>query len=182
VGDGHGPRVASSDVPGLMHRSREMATDPRIAVPDAPGLTRGSSAAESILISSSRFNPVHDLQSGASVPGPSSSSIDSFARHGTRLQHGISKPKVCTDGTVRYSLFSASGEPQHHNEAMCDERWKKAMDNKFDALFKKESWHLVPPKAGGNIIDCKWVYKIKRKFDGSIDRYKARLVAKWFKQ
>ena len=38
-------------------------------------------------------------------------------------------------------------------------------------------------KAGcHNVIDCKWIYKIKRKSDGSIDRYKARLVAKGFKQ
>jgi hypothetical protein len=35
---------------------------------------------------------------------------------------------------------------------------------------------------GANIIDCRWVYKIKRKSDGTVDRYKARLVAKGFKQ
>jgi hypothetical protein len=32
---------------------------------------------------------------------------------------------------------------------------------------------LVPLKEGANIIDCKWVYKVKRKYDGSIDRFKA---------
>lgn len=50
------------------------------------------------------------------------------------------------------------------------------------ALMKNKTWHLVPPKKGINIIDCKWVYKVKRKSYGSLDRYKARLVAKGFKQ
>ena len=43
-------------------------------------------------------------------------------------------------------------------------------------------WHLIPPHPGLNVIDCKWVFKIKQKPDGSIDRYKACLVAKGFKQ
>jgi hypothetical protein len=35
---------------------------------------------------------------------------------------------------------------------------------------------------GRDVIGCKWVYKIKRKFDGSLDRYKDYLVAKGYKQ
>jgi histone deacetylase 1/2 len=56
------------------------------------------------------------------------------------------------------------------------------MDAKYTALMKNNTWHLVPSQKGRNIIDCKWVYKIKRKLDGSLDMYKARLVAKGFKQ
>jgi hypothetical protein len=41
---------------------------------------------------------------------------------------------------------------------------------------------LFHRKKGQNLIDCKWVWKIKRKADGSIDRYKGRLVAKGYKQ
>ncbi|KAK1653765.1 hypothetical protein QYE76_071570 [Lolium multiflorum] len=63
-----------------------------------------------------------------------------------------------------------------------DTRWKTAMDEEYLALMKNATWHLVPATHGQNIIDCKWVYKIKRKADGTIDRYKARLVAKGFKQ
>jgi hypothetical protein len=42
------------------------------------------------------------------------------------------------------------------------------MDVEYDALIKNKTWHHVPQK-GRNIIDCKWVYKIKRKVDGSLD-------------
>ena len=48
--------------------------------------------------------------------------------------------------------------------------------------MRNKTWHLVPNRKGKNIIDCKWVYRIKKKADGSIDRYKSRLVAKDFKQ
>jgi hypothetical protein len=56
------------------------------------------------------------------------------------------------------------------------------MNNEIQALHRNKTWHLIPPPQGKNLIDCKWVYKVKRKSDGSIDRHKARLVAKGFKQ
>jgi hypothetical protein len=56
------------------------------------------------------------------------------------------------------------------------------METEYSALMRNNTWHLVPPAPGQNLIDCKWVYKVKRKVDGPIDHYKARLVAKGFKQ
>jgi hypothetical protein len=104
----------------------------------------------------------------SSVPLPAAP-----VRPSTRLQHGIRKPKVYTDGTIRYGLLTFSGEPNHLDEALSDSRWKSAMDQEYNALLKNNTWHLVPRKQGMNVIDCKWVYKIKKRADGSIDRYKA---------
>jgi histone deacetylase 1/2 len=56
------------------------------------------------------------------------------------------------------------------------------MEVEYSALINNKTWHLVPPQKGRNVIGCKWVYKIKRKSDGNLDRYKAHLVAKGFKQ
>jgi hypothetical protein len=52
----------------------------------------------------------------------------------------------------------------------------------YSTLQRNQTWELVPPKKGVNLIDSKWIYKVKRKVDGSVDRLKARLVAKEFKQ
>jgi histone deacetylase 1/2 len=101
----------------------------------------------------------------------------------TRLQQGIRKPKNYTAGTIRYGQLATTTEgPIDLQHALADRNWKHAMDVEFDALIKNKTWHLVPPKRCRNVIDCKWVYKIKRRSDEKIDRYKARLVAKGFKQ
>ncbi|WVZ82559.1 hypothetical protein U9M48_029813 [Paspalum notatum var. saurae] len=50
------------------------------------------------------------------------------------------------------------------------------MQQEYDALIRNKTWHLVPQPKGTHLIDCKWVFKIKKKADGSIDRYKARLL------
>lgn len=102
----------------------------------------------------------------------------------TQLQHGIHKPKTYTDGTVCWCMHSVSvpEEPATLDEAFGDKNWAAAMQSEHQALLRNNTWHLVPPPKGKNIIRCKWVYKVKRKADGTIDRYKARLVAKGFKQ
>ena len=56
------------------------------------------------------------------------------------------------------------------------------MEQEIHALQRNNTWRLVPPPSGVNIIDSKWVFKVKKYADGSIERYNARLVAKGFKQ
>ena len=56
--------------------------------------------------------------------------------------------------------------------------WCAAMDTDYDALQHNKTWHLVPSKPGLNIIDCKRIFELKRKADGTIDRHNARTVSK----
>ena len=79
-------------------------------------------------------------------------------------------------------MLSSTGEPCTLTGALDDSNWRKAMQEVYDALMINKTWHLVPPSSKKNLIDCKWVYRIKRRADGTVDRYKARLVAKGFKQ
>jgi hypothetical protein len=79
-------------------------------------------------------------------------------------------------------LLATTGEPKGYSKALEQKEWRDAMDEEYKALEENLTWHLVPRKEVKNVIDSKWVYKIKKKADGSVDRYKARLIAKGFKQ
>ncbi|KAK1660741.1 hypothetical protein QYE76_048900 [Lolium multiflorum] len=66
--------------------------------------------------------------------------------------------------------------------AMSIPHWRAAMELEYNALLRNETWTLVPPPSSVNVIDSKWVFKVKKHADGSIERYKARLVARGFRQ
>ena len=52
----------------------------------------------------------------------------------------------------------------------------------MESLIFNRTWKLVDLPPGCKTIGCKWVLRKKLKLDGSIDKFKARLVAKCFKQ
>lgn len=73
-------------------------------------------------------------------------------------------------------------EPKNFHEASKDENWVKAMKEEISALENNKTWKLVNLREGNRTIGCKWVYEIKYNSDGSLERYKARLLAKGYNQ
>jgi hypothetical protein len=65
---------------------------------------------------------------------------------------------------------------------LCIPHWHEAMEKEFSALQDNGTWNLVPLVPGMNLIDSKWVFKVKLHADGSIECYKARMVGKLFKK
>jgi hypothetical protein len=179
------PRVALLPVGSPVHVVHELERLPYDCA--SPHLDLSGSSTHQ-LNSSLPSLSVHEVQSRFDVEASRSfaaspvTAASMLPQQSTRLQNGITKPKVYTDSTVWYSMLAASDEPRDLHDALSSTNWKQVMDVEFDALQKNGTWHLVPPKLGSNVIDCIWVYKVKKNADGSIDRYKTRLVAKRFKQ
>ena len=83
---------------------------------------------------------------------------------------------------VTKATADPSAEPRHFRAALGIPHWREAMEQEFDALVANNTWRLVAHRPGVNVINSKWVYKVKRHANGNIKRYKARLVAKGFKR
>jgi len=89
-----------------------------------------------------------------------------------------SSPPVSTSRVMSPSAL----EPLSFKEANQYLCWHTAMKDEIVALHANATWSLVPFDPSMNIVGCRWVYKIKRRADGAIDQYKARLVARGFTQ
>jgi len=92
-----------------------------------------------------------------------------------------------TTAATSAASFSRVASPPSHEplifpDANRYEAWHNAMREEIQALRANRTWTLVPFHPSMNVIGSRWVYKIKRRSDGSIERYKARLVARGFTQ
>jgi hypothetical protein len=60
--------------------------------------------------------------------------------------------------------------------------WKEAVRSEMDSILSNGTWELVDRLYGCKLVGCKWVFKKKLRPDGTIDKYKIRLVAKDYTQ
>ncbi|WJZ94150.1 hypothetical protein VitviT2T_013032 [Vitis vinifera] len=100
----------------------------------------------------------------------------------------IIKSNMNKASTSTYMLESSNlwhGEPQTFKEAVNSTEglmWKEVIKSEIDSILQNHTWELVDLPPGCKPLSSKWIFKRKMKVDGSIDKYKARLVIKGYRQ
>jgi transposase InsO family protein len=99
----------------------------------------------------------------------------------------LKKPKHLEDYTMIVEEFvnQVTEDPATFEDALRSENsaeWKRAMDQEITSLKENQTWILTDLPRGAKAIPCKWVFRLKKNPDGSIDKYKGRLVVKGFSQ
>ncbi|GJR25837.1 ribonuclease H-like domain-containing protein [Tanacetum coccineum] len=90
-----------------------------------------------------------------------------------RAQVGTVKPNPC----FNFHTSHISPLPKSPSIALSDPNWRIAMYDEYNALVKNNTWILVPKPPNANVVWSMWLFRHKYHADGSLSRYKARLVA-----
>ncbi|GJZ88510.1 retrotransposon protein, putative, ty1-copia subclass [Tanacetum coccineum] len=81
--------------------------------------------------------------------------------------------------------FMVKKEPTSYRETVTSSeghQCKEAIKSEIDSILQNHTWELVDLPPGCKPLGYKWIFKKKMKADGTIDKYKARLVIKGFRQ
>ena len=82
----------------------------------------------------------------------------------------LSYDRVSTCHRAFAISLSISKEPDSYAEAILDPRWQEVTQAEIDALKANNTWVMCPLPPGKVPIGCKWVYKVKLKVEGFVER------------
>lgn len=104
----------------------------------------------------------------------------------TCTKHPISKHISYDNLSAKYRAFTTKISnlviPRNIKEALDEPNWRSAVFEEMEALRKNGTWEVVDLPSEKKVVGCKWVFTVKSKADGSIERHKAGLVGKGFIQ
>ncbi|RVW82594.1 Retrovirus-related Pol polyprotein from transposon RE1 [Vitis vinifera] len=115
------------------------------------------------------------------IPSIDDSTLPIALRKGVRrcTDHPIGNYVTYEGLSPSYRAFATSLDdtqvPNTIQEALKISEWKKAVQDEIDALEKNGTWTITDLPVGKRPVGCKWIFTIKYKADGSVERFKARL-------
>ncbi|KAK8954626.1 hypothetical protein KSP39_PZI001744 [Platanthera zijinensis] len=177
----HLPCPTSSSAPPL----------PRPAVPVTPSSLPSSSSSPPALPRvppplirvysrrPSKDTPVHQLPATSDTSAPADPAPVSTAHP---LANYVSLHRLAPPLYAFATSLSSISIPNSVQEALTHPGWRAAMEDEMRALWANQTWDLVPLPPSHPSVSCKWVFVVKHAADGTVDRLKARLVARGFTQ
>ncbi|WKA08247.1 hypothetical protein VitviT2T_025985 [Vitis vinifera] len=159
----------SSPSPHLPSSTPALINSPSLSAPSSPAVSSPIITSDSI----PPLIPVPFATSSPAAPLPPPLPLNTHPMV-TRAKSGIHKK--------RSFIVQHTTEPRTYSRASKNDSWVQAMNSEYQALLRNNTWSLVPPPSSAHIVGCRWIYKLKYRPDGSIDRHKARLVAQGFTQ
>ena len=76
----------------------------------------------------------------------------------------------------------SDAKPSSFEEADKLQVWKNSMLEEYRSILKNNVWDIVSRPKEKSMVSSKWIYKIKHAADGSVEKFKARFVARGFTQ
>src|SRR3989337_828922 len=144
--------------------------------------------------------PMKDMSSSSNqeIPTPSSEEFAVILEPTIAMEH-VENPVEGDNGTpVRskrqrtaksfgddFIVYLVDDTPRTISEAYASpdaDYWKEAVRSKMDSILANGTWEITDPPYGCKPVGCKWVFKKKLRPDGTIEKYKARLVTKGYTQ
>lgn len=81
----------------------------------------------------------------------------------------------------KYQIFVAQVvEPSSFQESTQHRVWVDAMVEEYNSIMTNDVWEVVSRPEDRLVVGSRWIYKIKYATNGSVEKYKARFVAKGY--
>lgn len=168
----------------------DVSRDEGIAsMPQIPNDVPIPSSGEDIQSSSNDVNDIPNIEDEYYVTPEDSDNeqASSEETHNTRVlrdRSALRRP-VRFEDFIMSAIVNEGEEPKTYKQALKslhNAKWLEAMENEMKSLKENNTWILVDRPKDRKLISCKWLFKIKTNADGSLDKYKARLVARGYTQ
>jgi hypothetical protein len=127
------------------------------------------------VLADTSHKPYENFDHAEHTPEPIHEEIDSEAPRRSK------RPRTVKSFGDDFTIYLMDDTPKIIVKAFASpdaDNWKEAVRSEMDSILSNKIWELIDRPYGCKPVGCKWMFKKKLRPDGTIDKYKARLVVK----